>query len=107
MAVRPGHGKGKGVPRVETKPIKELPLGVQVDVQVEAPGERDSGGRFTSNSRTAQRQGGHALSLKSRLARKMGLNSPLNNEAFEPYKRAGGQFRKVQVRHLALTVGGG
>ncbi|MCC6668980.1 MAG: hypothetical protein IT375_34895 [Polyangiaceae bacterium] len=107
MALRAGHGNGKGSPRIEVLPVDELPQGVQGLALVPSTGERQADGTFLPGARTAQRAGGLAHREQTRLARRLALGEEFSDARFEPYARAGRAFRRVQVTRLARDVGGG
>jgi hypothetical protein len=107
MALRSGHGKGAGVPRLEVLPADELPNGVQVDVQDASTSERKANGTWTKGARTDQAKGGHSRAGVTRLARRMGLAGIDSDPTFAPYRRAAADFRRTHVTGLARSVGGG
>lgn len=106
MALRTGHGKGKGVPRVEVLPVDELPVGVPVDARAESPQERGERGRFAPGNALA-RVGGQARKGKTRLADRLGLRKLVEGSEFAPYKASAVSFRRAQCAELARNVGGG
>ncbi len=107
MALRAGHGKGAGTPRVEVLPPDELPAGVQATEQAPARGERRQNGTFAKGARSAQAAGGRATRGKARLAARLGLANLPDGDAFATYRKAASTFRRVQCAELARTVGGG
>lgn len=107
MALRTGHGRGRGTPRVEVMPANELPMGVQGPVHVEAPEERRPGGKFAKGARTVQSMGGKARKESTALAHRLGLGQVADANAFAPYRKAAATFRRVHCSNLAQTVGGG
>lgn len=107
MALRAGHGRGAGVPRIEVLPADELPNGVQAPALASAGHERRPNGTFAPGARTMQAAGGRATAGKTRLADRMGLRSLPDESAFRPYKAAATSFRRVQCSALAGSVGGG
>jgi hypothetical protein len=107
VALRSGHGTGKGVPRVEVLPPDELPHGVRGPSQVSARCERRPNGTFARGARTVQSAGGRATRGTSRLTTRLGLSTLADGDAFVPYRRAAATFRRVQCAELARSVGGG
>jgi len=107
MALRSGHGKGRGQPRIEVLPPGELPIGVQANEQEPSTDERRRDGTFARGASTEQRKGGKSRSGTTRLARRMGLSDIESEPTFAPYKRAAADFRRCQVMALARSVGGG
>lgn len=109
--LRKGHGKGAGVPRIETLPVDELPEGVPAVTEEPLPPsgtpERLASGRFVKGARSAQSKGGHALAGQSKLARSIGIAGGEADAAFQKYRRYAVAFRRSHVQKLALTVGGG
>jgi hypothetical protein len=104
MALRSGHGNGKGVPHVEVLPADELPAGVQATALASAGTERRSDGTFAPGARTAQRAGGLATRGRSRLTVRLGLATLPSSAAFGPYRASAATFR---CSELARSVGGG
>jgi hypothetical protein len=107
MALRSGHGAGRGAPHVEVLPAGELPAGVQARAHATAGGERRPDGTFAPGARTAQSAGGQATRGRSRLTARLGLVTLAEGDAFAPYRKAAATFRRVQCAELARTVGGG
>lgn len=107
MALRTGHGKGAGVPRIEVLPADELPAGIQAAPLAEHSTERDEAGRFQPGARTAQSAGGSATRERTRLANRLALGETFADPRFEAYARAARAFRRVHVARLAREVGGG
>lgn len=110
MTLRTGHGRGRGVPRVEVLPPDELPRGVPAEASTpEQPGERTRGGHFAPGSRTAQRKGALAAAAKKRtckILRGLGLLQA-TPEALRPFVEQAEEFVAHEVERLAKTVGGG
>jgi hypothetical protein len=106
MALRTGHGKGAGVPRVEVLPADELPAGVPENAGADSRVAAAEGGRFTAGNRRSV-LGGRAKRGKARLTARLGLSALPDGSAFGPYKRAASTFRRVQCAELARSVGGG
>ncbi len=106
MTLRKGHGNGAGVPRIEVRPIDELPSGVPADARPESPSDRGEVGRFARGNALAS-LGGKARKGKTRLADRLGLRAPNADAAFKPYKAAAVSFRRAQCSELARNVGGG
>jgi hypothetical protein len=106
MALRAGHGTGAGVPRIEVRPVDELPVGVPADAGEARQGDRGEGGRFLPGNAIARR-GGHAKKGKARLAARLGLGKLPADAPFAPYRASAATFRRAQCGELAKTVGGG
>ena len=106
MALRNGHGKGAGVPRIEVMPADELPEGVPDDAREESPSDRGERGAFAPGNSLARR-GGLARRGKTRLAERMSLTALPADSTFRPYKAAAVSFRRAQCAELARTIGGG
>lgn len=110
MALRAGHGNGRGRPHVEVCPADELPSGVALPLatgHAEHTSERRPDGTFAPGAPTAQSAGGLATKGTSRLASRLGLAWLPDSDTFAPYRRAASTFRRVQCAELARTVGGG
>lgn len=108
MALRKGHGRGAGQPRIEVLPVDELPDGIPAPAAPAEPPattERLPNGHFLKGARVAQSKGGRAVAGISKLARSIGITDA--DEAFKPYQRWAVAFRRSQVQVLAQTVGGG
>ncbi len=115
MALRRGHGNGRGTPRVEVLPIDELPGGVAA-TSVAAPNGtasaaatalRSSGD--TAAAATLGRLGGLAKAARDRGLRVLdglGLRG-VPNETLAPYLADAEAFALSEVRRLAAEVGGG
>jgi hypothetical protein len=106
MALRTGHGTGKGVPRVEVLPVDELPDGVPADARPELPSDRGEAGRFAPGN-TLAATGGKARSGQCRLAHRLHLGDSFTDPRFAPYARSAKVWRTAQLGQLAATVGGG
>jgi hypothetical protein len=106
MALRHGHGRGSGVPRIEVLPPDELPAGVPESARASGPESRGAGGLFAENNKFAS-EGGKARKGKTRLATRLRLGETFADPRFDPYARAAKAFQRAQVTTLARTVGGG
>jgi len=110
MALRQGHGRGAGVPRIEVLPPDEQPAPVPAPI-VPASGvqRRQNGTVATSEAaRALGRRGGIVKAKRVRLARSLGLSAEvMQAEAFAPYRRAASAFRKHHATELARQAGGG
>lgn len=107
MAVRAGHGRGKGRPHVEVLPVDELPAGVPAPPRP-AP-SRDASGRFVKSAGTTAlaREGGKARAESEKLSRLLGLSDVHDDHAYAPYAKLARQWRDEHMRDLAASVGGG
>lgn len=109
MALRTGHGKGAGVPRVEVVPPDELPACVPAPSQPLTGVERRQDGTIATPeaARALGRRGGLVKAKRLRLARSLGLSAEvMESEAFAPYRRAASAFRRHHTRDLAAQAGG-
>lgn len=95
MTLRAGHGRGRGVPRVEVLPPDELPPASPGDT---VPSERDSGGRFRKGNTVARmakvRPGPQATGLDTA------------SDAFRPFLRWGRRYASHRRSELAKAHGG-
>lgn len=107
MALRSGHGRGKGRPHIEVLPVDELPAGVPARARQAAP--RDSAGRLLPGPATSElaRAGGFAAAEARQLGQLLGLWTPPEGHAFAPYARLGREWRDAHMAQLGATVGGG
>jgi hypothetical protein len=107
MALRAGHGRGKGVPRIEVLPADELPAGVAAPSRLEAP--RDEAGRLLPGPGTTAlaSKGGAAAAESRQLAKLLGLWEPPEGHEYAPYARLAREWRDAHTKQLAATVGGG
>ncbi len=107
MALRAGHGRGAGVPRIEVLPADELPAGVAARARPVAT--RDGAGRFTPGAGTIElaRTGGRAAAESRQLGALLGLWTPPEGHAFAPYARLAREWRDGHMAQLAATVAGG
>lgn len=106
MALRSGHGNGKGQPRIEVLPVDELPAGVPGQTRVDSPSDRGADGRFARGNGLAT-VGGKANAGQSRLAHRLRLGEAFADPRFEPYARAARCWRNAHLGQLSATVGGG
>jgi hypothetical protein len=106
MALRNGHGSGKGQPRVEVLPPDELPAGMPEAYRSKQQPPAGEHGRFAPGNHLAA-AGGRAKAGSTRLARRLGIADLPGNAPFAPYKRAAAAFRRFHVARLAASVGGG
>lgn len=110
MTLRAGHGAGAGVPRIEVRPVDELPAGVPDPKRLRPPAvERDELGRLADSASAAElgALGGRTRAGKARLAVRLSLGETFADPRFEPFAKAARAFRRMQVAHLARDVGGG
>lgn len=107
MTLRTGHGRGKGVPRIEVLPADELPAGVPGPARPAAP--RDAAGRFLPGVGTteAARAGGKARAESVQLARLLSLQELPDDHPRAPYMRMAREWRDNHMEQLASTIGGG
>lgn len=106
MALRAGHGKQRGSPRIEVLPVDELPVGVPGPAREEKPTDRDPTGAFRPGNSLAA-EGGRARKGQTRLADRLGIAQLASGNAFAPYKKAAAAFRRMHCTLLARDAGGG
>ena len=117
MALRAGHGTGKGQPRIEVMPPDELPQPVPAVPDVTEPStgvdRRQDGTVATPEAaRVLGARGGRArarIALASGLALRGrdGLKSDFrSHKAFKSYEKAAAYFRRVHTAELARLGGG-
>lgn len=105
MALRKGHGRGAGVPRIEVMPPDELPDPVAA---LPPPQVRREDGTI-ADSATAKAlgaRGGLAKAQKKKLLQGMGLAELVEEKAFTPYYRAAQAWLDHQVETYARMCGG-
>ena len=107
MALRAGHGRGAGQPRIEVLPVDELPAGVAAPKPQTQALARPPYAAGSAEAREAGRRGGQRKAGTTALASKIGLAKAFADPSFEPYRRAAEAFAKLHVRTLAQSVGGG
>ncbi|NUP10883.1 MAG: hypothetical protein HOW73_32970 [Polyangiaceae bacterium] len=107
MALRSGHGNGRGEPRIEVLPADELPAGVPGPSRPVAV--RDSSGRFVASdgTRALARAAGRARAEALQLGRLLGLSQVPEDHPYAPYARLAREWRDDHMEQLAATVGGG
>lgn len=107
MALRNGHGSGRGVPRIEVLPANELPGGVAASGR--RPVLRDESGKFLPGEGQIDlgRAGGIAKREALQLGRLLGLWQPDESHAYYQYWRLACEWRDAHMTQLAATVGGG
>ena len=115
MAIRTGHGTGKGQPRIEVLPADELPSGLPAPsaVPVSAAAKAASAALRTTGDTLAAKElgrlGGLAKAARDRGLRVLdglGLHG-LPPENLAPYLADAEAFALSEVSRLALEVGGG
>lgn len=106
MALRQGHGAGRGTPRIETLPFDELPVGLPAPAHVENPSDRGDRGQFAAGNSLASK-GGKAKRGKTRLSVKLGLRDLPDSADFAPYKSAALTFQRAHIAEVTTHVGGG
>ncbi len=107
MALRNGHGTGRGTPRIEVLPVDELPVGIAATQPDGGALPRPPYPVGLPAAAIAGARGGHAKAGSTRLARRLGLVELPDGAPFAPYKRAASAFRRFHVAQLAASVGGG
>ena len=108
MALRSGHGNGRGVPRIEVLPVDELSVGV-ADLSAIPAADRYARGLFLPGPGTSASAiaGNRTKKGQSRLSCRLGLGGMPPDERVQPYLRSARAFRRVKVAELARTIGGG
>ncbi len=109
MALRSGHGRGAGVPRVEVLPADEMPDPVPADFVPIAGVERRQNGTVAGSeaARALGRRGGIVKARRVRLARSLGLGPEVTeSEAFASHRRSASAFRRYHCAELAKQTGG-
>lgn len=105
MALRKGHGNGKGVPRIEVVPPDELPDPIPA---LPPPLARREDGTI-ADSETAKllgARGGLAKAQKKKLLQGMGLAELTEDKLFTPYYKAAQAWLDHQVENYAQMCGG-
>ena len=105
MALRKGHGNGKGVPRIEVAPADELPEPLP---GMPAPLARREDGTIADSSaaKALGARGGLAKAQKKKLLQGMGLADMAEEKAFTPYYKAAQAWLDHQVQTYAQMCGG-
>lgn len=108
MALRTGHGHGRGVPRIEVVPVDELgPSIPATDPPLAGVTRRQDGTVDSSEAAKALgAKGGAVKARRVRLARSLGLSDLDQSEAFAPYRRSASAFRQHHAKELARLAGG-
>src|SRR5689334_8742961 len=97
MALRSGHGNGRGRPHIEVLPPDELPAAL--GSQTVRP-DRDTGGRFTRGNTAAR-------SRRLRAGTLGGIGGIESTSAeFKPFARWGRRYGSHRRRELAAAHGG-
>lgn len=107
MALRNGHGKGAGVPRLEVLPADELPKGVAALQPSLAALPRPPYAKGSAEAQEAGRRGGKAKAGTTALASGLGLAKTFADPSLEPYRCAAENFARLHINRLSQTVGGG
>lgn len=105
MALRKGHGNGKGVPRIEVLPADELPD--PVPGETEQLARREDG--TIADSETARAlgaRGGLAKAQKKKLLQGMGLVNMAEDNTFTPYYKAANAWLEAVTQIYAAMAGG-
>lgn len=105
MALRKGHGNGKGVPRIEVLPADELPAPVPGEA---APLARREDGTIadSASAKALGAKGGAAKAQKKRLLQGMGLVDMAEDNSFTPYYRAAQAWLEAVTGIYAAMCGG-
>jgi hypothetical protein len=105
MALRKGHGKGAGVPRIEVLPPDELPAPM---AGVVVPLARRPNGTIADSAaaKALGARGGAAKASKRALLTGLGLANLGDEDAFKPYWVAVDDWVKNHLEVLAGMTGG-
>lgn len=105
MALRKGHGKGAGVPRIEVLPPDELPD--PLPAVADPLARRDDGTIADSlTARALGARGGLAKASKRQLLQGLGLAELAEADPFKRYWNYGEDFVKAHLIELARVCGG-
>ncbi len=96
MTLRSGHGKGRGMPRVEVMPPDELPPATP---GAPARPDRDAQGRFVPGNRSGQQK-----RIKPGPRGLVGIDK--TSPEFRPFARWGARYGAHRRRELASAHGG-
>ncbi len=105
MALRSGHGKGRGTPHIEVLPADELPAPVPGEpVQV----ARRADGTIADSEAAKElgRRGGLAKAKSVRLVTSLGCSKLNEDSAFASYRKGAEEFHAFHVEALAYQAGG-
>jgi hypothetical protein len=109
MALRSGHGNGKGSPRIEVRPADELPPPLadrEAVLSVPLAFRPDGKIGDTATARVLGSRGGKANARKVRLIDSLGLSTLAAESTFTPYRGAAEEFVKHHLSELARMAGG-
>jgi hypothetical protein len=109
MALRSGHGTGRGQPRVEVRPPDEQGQPVPACMAAHArPIRRRQDGKLADaeSARELGRRGGEAKARSIRLIDSLGLSRVLEQTTFGPYRAAAEEFVAHHRAALAAQAGG-
>ncbi|HSY24909.1 MAG TPA: hypothetical protein VK841_22445 [Polyangiaceae bacterium] len=109
MALRSGHGSGRGQPHVEVLPPDEQPQPVPAPVAAPSvPLARRKDGKI-ADSETAKalgKKGGITKARRVRLVDSLGLKKIADDATFKPYRDAAEEFVSHHLAELAKSAGG-
>jgi hypothetical protein len=109
VALRTGHGRGAGVPRVEVRPPDEQPQPVpaeQAPNAVTLAFRRDGKIADSETAKALGRRGGEAKARRVRLVDSLGLKKIADDASFKPYRDAAEEFVSHHLGELAKSAGG-
>jgi hypothetical protein len=108
MAWRSGHGRGRGIPRIEALRPADLPGGLAVTSPT-AEAERNAAGHFVAGPGTSAlaRRGGRAKRHSCALASKLELVPGATGADLQPYLPAARALARTLKASIAETIGGG
>lgn len=105
MALRKGHGTGKGVPRIEVLPPDELPDPLAAEPAQLARRE-DGTIADSAAAKALGARGGLAKAQKKKLLQGMGLVSMAEDNTFTPYYKAAQAWLDAVIGIYAAMCGG-
>jgi hypothetical protein len=116
MALRSGHGAGRGSLRIEVLPVDELPAPVPsaepsttvtaLKVAASAMGPIPKGSKGEPSAIAKARLGGLALSMHRKMNELLGLAKLPKDHAFGPYRLQAQAFFEAELPRLAGVAGG-
>lgn len=105
MALRKGHGKGAGVPRIEVLPADELPAPV-AEEPAQLARREDGTIADSAAAKALGARGGLAKAQKKKLLQGMGLVSMAEDNSFTPYYKAAQAWLDAVTGIYAAMCGG-
>jgi hypothetical protein len=107
MALRTGHGNGRGSPHVEVSPPDELRAPIPAPAKTDPPLNRIKGKIADSaTARALGSRGGITTARRVRLIDSLGLSKLIEQTTFGPYRAAAEEFVTHHLGELAKQAGG-